>query len=1258
MIIDGAADSTMMAQSSWHIFEYTGYTVEIGSRFATHAPSLDVCHGATVLVLEGGTRVLAVVYWALLDPDSTQTESLLLPHQAREHHVVIDDVADTHLTTGGRFGTQSAWIGEDQYPFCFDGKMMYWKICKPTPEELENLPVIELTSPDMPSMCCERQVLCQRHFKSRVPMTLDRWRRCFAWLPDDRVRATLTCTTQLIPSVEAETRDRPRDHIKARLAALHPRRLRGTWYTDTFFCPLKSVRGHTCFQLFIGTFAKFPVVYPMRKESNAPNAYRDFVRSYGAPELLKRDNSQTQTGADWISVSRQSLIAEALTEPFHSNQNLAERYGGDLKGMVVLTLAVSQAPLKFWCYAVEWCAVVLRNAAISGDCVTAHTLFYGDTNDVSYLRFYFWEEVEFLDSSICAPFNNMISGRFLGIAENAGDAFTFLVLPESELSKSRPRPLVRSVVRSRDPHAVPPQESSLPSMRNLDLDSKPFNFDSGTKLRAATQPSQASCSSPQSTPPTASDNVIQPASPSIEPATTIPLDLPEGNHVPGGQPPPEQSDPEEPFPHPDSQTSKAFRDLINLLSKEEASNHDEFTKIVGHKRHDGVPMFQVEWLDRSTTWVDFESLRSDHPDHLAAYIVEHRDVDGYKTGKHFRWARHFQREMQRLQRRLVLRACRVSDSTRTTRDRVLRRAATGSCKKRPKNPGRNDRIPTVQYGVQVPRNIREAFELDKKNGNTYWKDAIEKEINALLLLDCFEFQDPSAWSPPSDYQYAPLRLIFAVKQDGRRKARLVAGGHVIDASDVPTYASVVQSLSTRLLHLIADKNRLYRLCGDVGNAFVNAYTNEKVYCRAGPEFGDREGCWVIIRKALYGLKSSAERWHAKFADSLRELGFSPTRFDRDVWIRDAGDHYEYICTHVDDFCIFSRDPWRHMRKLQEEYTIKDAGPPNYYLGNDFRTISTGHLAVGCSTYLKNALARIEEKFGTLKPQRSPMATNDHPEDDESPLLSEETQRDFQMLLGIAQWLNLIGRFDICFAVSSLSRFNALAREGHLTRILHVFGYLKKYRDFHLVVDSRPPIFDPDATIPFDIDWGDEYAGANPEELDPAHPPPKGGELPMTYFVDADHAHDHQTRRSITGLICLIGCTPVHWISKRQGTVETSTYGAEFNAMRTATEEIMAHRYILRSLGVPVSRPTILYGDNMGVIQNATMPLAQCKKKHNALSFHRVREAAAHHITDPRKIDTNDNYADIFTKAIASTVFIGHVHELMWRPRRVEEKIQA
>jgi hypothetical protein len=111
---------------------------------------------------------------------------------------------------------------------------------------------------------------------------------------------------------------------------------------------------------------------------------------------------------------------------------------------------------------------------------------------------------------------------------------------------------------------------------------------------------------------------------------------------------------------------------------------------------------------------------------------------------------------------------------------------------------------------------------------------------------------------------------------------------------------------------------------------------------------------------------------------------------------------------------------------------------------------------------------------------------------------------------------------------------------------------------------------------------------------------------MTVYVDADHAHDKITRRSITGILMMLNNTPVTWVSKRQKTLETSTYGSELVASKIATELILEVRFMLRSLGVDLDGPTLIMGDKMTVVLNTSVPSSVVKKKHNAIALcHRL-----------------------------------------------------
>ena len=153
------------------------------------------------------------------------------------------------------------------------------------------------------------------------------------------------------------------------------------------------------------------------------------------------------------------------------------------------------------------------------------------------------------------------------------------------------------------------------------------------------------------------------------------------------------------------------------------------------------------------------------------------------------------------------------------------------------------------------------------------------------------------------------------------------------------------------------------------------------------------------------------------------------------------------------------------------------------------------------------------------------------------------------------------------------------------------------------------------------------------------------EIQITAFVDSDHAHDLIIRRSITGIFLLVGRTPVFILSKRQGAIETSTYGAKFCVMRTAVEEVLAVRHMMRCLGVKASKASLICGDNLGVIQNCTLLDSLLKKKHVAIAYHKSREAAAAGMIRPMKVSSKNNFADILTKSLGGQEFFSLIDRL-------------
>ena len=235
----------------------------------------------------------------------------------------------------------------------------------------------------------------------------------------------------------------------------------------------------------------------------------------------------------------------------------------------------------------------------------------------------------------------------------------------------------------------------------------------------------------------------------------------------------------------------------------------------------------------------------------------------------------------------------------------------------------------------MPNNVRDIASLDSRNGNTLWDDACTKEI-ACLKDDYSAFKDNGKDAPtPTGYQRIRLHWVFDVKQDLRRRSRLVALGNLTQPGEDSAYSGVVSLRSLRMCILIAELNGLEVQAGDISSAYLMAHTKEKVCFTAGPEFKELEGHTLIIVKALYGLRYSGKYWHDMLADSLRDLGFTPVISDADVWIHDCGSYYEYICVYVDDLAVMVKDPEQFFTDLKRigGYQLKGVGPIKCHVGS-------------------------------------------------------------------------------------------------------------------------------------------------------------------------------------------------------------------------------------------------------------------------------------------------------------------------------------
>ena len=208
----------------------------------------------------------------------------------------------------------------------------------------------------------------------------------------------------------------------------------------------------------------------------------------------------------------------------------------------------------------------------------------------------------------------------------------------------------------------------------------------------------------------------------------------------------------------------------------------------------------------------------------------------------------------------------------------------------------------------------------------------------------------------------------------------------------------------------------------------------------------------------------------------------------------------------------------------------------------------------------------------------------------------------------------------------------LPHEGHLDVIFRVFGYLKTKHYSQLVLNlSYPEINHSDFP---DNDWSSMYGNVT-GAIPPDAPTPHWKEVDLCLYVISNHAGDKYTRWSQTGFLIFLNSALIMWESKKQPTIETLVFGAEFVAMKHGMETLRGLRYKLCMMGVPISGPPYIYGDNMSIIHNMQHPESTLKKKSNEICYHAICKSLAMGESRTGHVATTENLANLATKIITS-----------------------
>ena len=1063
-----------------------------------------------------------------------------------------------------------------------------------------------------------------------------------AWTSPSSIQDTFNVTTR--HGIAPHTQDYIKKHFKSRYPVFNIPRCSEAVATDTIFSDTPAVDdGSTMAQFFCGRDTLVCDAYGIKSTKQFINTLSDNIRKRGAMDTLISDGGKYEISKRVTDLLRSLFIKDDKSEPYHQHQNKADNRFGLAKRYTNTVMNTSGCPACCWLLCLQYICVVLNHLAsptLQGICPVQ--ALEGTTPDISFLlHFSFYEPIYYrIDSSepdLNFPSSsNEKKGYWVGFADNQGDSLTWRILTEDTqkiIIRSGFRSALRTTTNQRLasssgegttlPFPIPYPQQSSNSLPLDPIDASTSNFEQFVKSQSGEDEDHPIPMTNIDIPNLLGRSFLLSPEDNGERYMAKIIDIDDhGQHL-------EDIKFKLKISKDQAEEIMSYNQLMDYIQKGTDAEEDpdslfKFRDIVAHQgplestdpNHKGSKYnVMVEWESGEITYEPLALISKDDPITCAVYAKKHDLLD--TTG----W-KHLKRYAKTSKR--LIRAVKQS------RIRHVRASAR------------------YQHAFQVPRDYNDAMRLDKENGNTHWQDAMDLELTQIHEYKVFRDTGKAKFHngkvvTPDGFQKIRVHFVYAVKHDGRFKARLVADGHLTKEPVESIYSGVVSLRSLRMVVFLSQLNDLEIWGADVGNAYPEAYTDEKLCIMAGPEFKELQGHLLIMVKALYGTRSGGARWHDRLFDILQELKFKPSKADPDVWMRPepGGTCYEYIAVYVDDLAIAAKDPQAFCNELKKNYNLKlkGVGPLEYHLGCTYKKDPDETLAADPRRYVNKILESYERMF-MEKPRKSrpPLEGGDHPELDTSELCEEHQTKQFQTLIGQLQWLISLGRFDIAVHVMSLSRFRAQPRKGHLDRAKRIVGYLLFLPDGAIRFRTGEPDFS--SLRDQEYDWTRTvYSGAC-EQIPHDIPKPLGKHVQTTHYVDANLHHDLATGKAVTAVLHFLNQTPIDAYTKRQSTVETATYGSEFVAARTAIDQIIDNRTTLRYLGVPIRNMSYMFGDNRSVVTSSTIPNSTISKRHHLASYHRVREAIAAKFISFHWKDGKSNPADILSKNIGSLQLCG------------------
>ena len=485
-----------------------------------------------------------------------------------------------------------------------------------------------------------------------------------------------------------------------------------------------------------------------------------------------------------------------------------------------------------------------------------------------------------------------------------------------------------------------------------------------------------------------------------------------------------------------------------------------------------------------------------------------------------------------------------------------------------------------------------------------------EEWNKAMLSEMKSLNDNEVWELvklPEGRKAIGCKWIFKTKVDGdgnieRYKARLVAQGFTqkfgVDYDQ--TFSPVVSFESVRSIIAIAAKNGLKLHQMDVKTAFLNGELKEEIFLKQPEGFvvKGHEDYVCKLKRSIYGLKQSARCWNVELDRKLKNMGFSQSKNDPCIYIKEAREGYCIIAVYVDDLIVGGENERNieHTKKtISDKFEVTDMGPLHYFLGvKVVQKVESGEIWIGQPNFTKELLKKFQmSESKQVDTPCDPSIKLSKKTDDEEEFDSVK----YQSAVGSLLYLSTRSRPDIAFAVGNAARYCSNPSQAHWSAVKRILRYLRGTTNLGLLY--------------------------KPDNAD------------LVGYSDADWAGDSNDRKSTSGYVFLLSGSAISWRSKKQSSVALSTAEAEYIALSSATQEGMWLRQLFSSLleDYQLSVPMTIYEDNQSTICMTKNNQSHGRSKHVDIKYHFVREQVERETVKIIYCKSEDMTADIFTKGL-------------------------